>query len=125
MKLILALALLSLTQAANAQWVSKQKDGSYLIDTSVIGEGIKGFAGPTPVQITVKKEKIVSVVPLANQESPKYFKMATDGILPKYVGKTVKQALQEQPDAVTGATRSSNALKSTIRRGLREYQDNK
>lgn len=129
MKKILLLFLLvqSFNQPMQAQSMSlaitKQKDGTYIINTTMIGENIQGFGGPTPVKISVKNEKIVSVEVLDNDESPKYIRKVIQELLPKYTGLMVKDVMKKQPDGVTGATLSSTSIKRNISLGLQEYKN--
>lgn len=129
MKKILLLFLLvqSFNQPMQAQSMSlaitKQKDGTYIINTTMIGENIQGYGGPTPVKISVKNEKIVSVEVLDNDESPKYIRKVVQELLPKYKGLMVKDVMKKQPDGVTGATLSSTSIKRNISLGLQEYKN--
>lgn len=129
MKKILLLFLLvqSFNQPMQAQSMSlaitKQKDGTYIINTTMIGENIQGYGGPTPVKIIVKNEKIVSVEVLDNDESPKYIRKVVQELLPKYKGLMVKDVMKKQPDGVTGATLSSTSIKRNISLGLQEYKN--
>lgn len=126
MKRVLFIALLfTLAETASAQWVQKKKDGSYTVDTSVLCDNVNGYDGPTPVSITIKNDKIVSVVLLDNQETYKYVRKVEEQLLTKYVGLSVKEVLKNQPDGVTGATYSSKAVKKNIAVGLEEYLKNK
>lgn len=129
MKKILLLFLLvqSFNQPMQAQSMSlaitKQKDGTYIINTTMIGENIQGYGGPTPVKISVKNEKIASVEVLDNDESPKYIRKVVQELLPKYKGLMVKDVMKKQPDGVTGATLSSTSIKRNISLGLQEYKN--
>ena len=73
--------------------------------------------GPTPIEIRIKKDTIISITPLANEETPGYFNDAV-AILKKWIGLTPAKGLQIEVDAVSGATFSSNALIENVRAGL-------
>lgn len=124
-KKVLVAAFLSFALGANAQWVNKQKDGSYKINTSVLCENVDGYNGPTPVEVIVKNDKIVSVVLLDNDESPKYLRMVEQGLIPKYSGLSVKDVLKQQPDGLTGATYTSKAVKRNVKVALEQYLSEK
>ena len=100
--------------------LTREADGTYVINTTRIGYDFRGYRGPTPLQIRIKKNKIVSVTALRNYETPRYFAPVSEQLLPKYVGKTIREAKDCDVDVVTGATYSSNAVKENVRRGL-EY----
>lgn len=100
------------------QFVTRQSDGSLVINTTEAGRDIMGYAGNVPLKIVVKNGKIVSVEALKNKETPKYFKMASR-ILTKWNGLTVSQALNLKVDAVSGATYSSNAIIKNVQAGLK------
>ena len=72
------------------------------------------------MKIFIKQNKVVRVEALPNQETPKFFDRAK-AILTFWDGKAVSQAVKEAPDAVTGATLSSEALKKNVRVGLEHY----
>ena len=48
----------------------KQADGRYGVNTTTLTPNVKGFKGATPVEVYIKNNKVVKVVPLANHESP-------------------------------------------------------
>lgn len=102
------------------QTVTREADGTYVINTTRICFDFRGFRGPTPLEIRVKKNKIESVTALPNYETPRYFAPVKEQVLPQYVGKKVSEAQNMKVDGVTGATLSSNAVKENMRRGL-EY----
>ncbi len=106
--------------------VMTHKKGVYTIDTTTLSQDVNGYNGPTPLVITIKDNVIVSVKALENSETPRFFKHMVDGgILDKWNGKTVDEALNADVDAVAGATFSSNAVIENVRRGLRYYQEHK
>lgn len=97
---------------------------AYVITTENIGKKVSGYAGPTPLRITIEKNKIVKVEPLRNQDTPQYFKKAAT-LLKKYEGKTVDKALKMEVDGVTGATYSSRSLIKNMQLALEYYQKHK
>ncbi|NLZ20191.1 MAG: FMN-binding protein [Bacteroidales bacterium] len=97
------------------------KPKSFVVNTTKSGKSVMGFAGTTPVEITVTDGRIEKIVALPNKETPAYFKQVQDSpIFTKLLGKTVKEASEVQLDAVSGATFSSKAVIENIRLGLKE-----
>jgi len=112
--------------AANAQDVmKKEKDGTYIVNTTTLGQDIEGYNGPTPVEVHIKKNKIVKVVPLKTMDGPKYVAMVKKGMLTKYEGMNVKKGTVAEVDAVTGATFTSKAMQENIKRAVEYYKSHK
>ncbi len=113
--------------AAEAQQVMrKEKDGTYIVNTTTIANDVEGYAGPTPVEVYIKKNKIVKVVPLKTMDGPKYVAKVKNGMLPKYEGmKIEKKAPLPKVDGVTGATFTSDAMREHINRAIAYYQKHK
>jgi electron transport complex protein RnfG len=109
----------------DAPILTKNSDGSYLINTSGLCKDVKGYKDLVPVEITIKKDKVEKIELLKNNEGPKYVAMASKGIIDKFIGLKVKKATAAQADAVTGATFTSNALIANINAGLNYYLKNK
>lgn len=118
-----ALLLLSCT---SSDGVLTKKKGVYTVDTTTLSQDVKGYNGPTPVVITIQKDKIVKVEALENSETPGFFKRMTDGgMLERWDGMTVDEALSAKVDVVAGATYSSNAIAENVRLGLTYYKEHK
>lgn len=97
------------------------KSKTVVVNTTKSGKAVMGFAGTTPVEITVTDGKVEKVVALPNKETPEYFQKVLDSpIFTKLLGKTVQEASQVQLDAVSGATFSSKAVIENINIGLKE-----
>ena len=103
---------------------TKQQDDTVVINTSALCKDVRGYRDMTPVQIFIKKDKVVRVEALRNNEGPKYMDMARP-LLDKWNGQKVKQAQAQKVDAVTGATFTSNALIENVRQGLKYYAEKK
>lgn len=101
--------------------VISQVDGMTVINTSSLADDVEGYAGPTPLKIFIKKDKIEKIEPLRNLETPKYFALIKRDLLGKWNGLAVKKASQQQVDVITGATYSSEAVIENVRRGLDYY----
>lgn len=93
--------------------------GSVML-SSPYSDGIKGYAGPTPLLIALDKEgKILQVKILANRETPGFLKSVTNaGFFESWNGLTVDEALQKNVDAVSGATYSSKGIQNSLKARL-------
>lgn len=111
---------------ASAQGVMrKEKDGTYVVNTTTLAADVEGYNGPTPVEVYIRKNKIVKVVPLKSQEGPKYVAKVKKNMLPKYEQMNVKKGTVQDVDAVTGATFTSQAVQENIRRAVAYYKKHK
>ena len=123
-KILLTALLLAAFSFADAQDVmKKEKDGTYVVNTTTLAKDVEGYN--TPVEVYIKKNKIVKVVPLKSQEGPKYVAKVKKGMLPKYEGMNVKKGTVADVDAVTGATFTSEAIKENVKRAVAYYKKNK
>jgi electron transport complex protein RnfG len=125
-KILLTALLLAAFSFADAQDVmKKEKDGTYVVNTTTLAKDVEGYNGTTPIEVYIKKNKIVKVVPLKSQEGPKYVAKVKKGMLPKYEGMNVKKGTVADVDAVTGATFTSDAIKENVKRAVAYYKKNK
>ena len=103
-----------------------KEDGVYVVNTTTIGKNIEGYNGPTPLKIFIKKNKVVKIEFLRNQETPKHYAKVKQALQERWNGMKVKDAKTLQVDAVTGATYSSKAVIENVQLGLDYYlQHNK
>ena len=109
----------------NDNVMSKQSDGTYVVNTTTLAKDVKGFKGNTPLKIYIKSNKIVKIEPLTNRESPNYFAKVKQSLLNKWYGMKASKASTAQVDGVTGATFSSKAVKENVKRGAKYYLKNK
>jgi electron transport complex protein RnfG len=124
--LLLSVLMMNAVTAVNAQEVMvKEKDGTYIVNTTSLAQDVEGYNGPTPVEIHIQKNKIVKVVALKSAETPKYNARVKKDMLPKYEGMNVKQGTVADVDAVTGATFTSDAIKENVKRGVAYYKAHK
>ncbi len=93
--------------------------GSVLL-SSPYSDDIKGFNGPTPLQIALdEKGKIIEIRVLKNNETPNFLNRVLDaGFLESWNGLTVEEALNKEVDAVSGATYSSNGIQKSLKARL-------
>lgn len=109
--------------AVNSEPITRSSDTT-VVNTTEISKTVRGFKGATPVEIYIKKNKIVKVEALPNRETPQYFAKAK-ALLKQFEGKTVKKAAQMEVDGVSGATYSSRALIKNVQQGLNYYKSKK
>lgn len=125
-KTLLSVLLAVAFVTASAQDVMrKEKDGTYVVNTTTLAQDVEGYNGPIPVEVYIKKNKIVKVVPLKSQEGPKYVAKVKKDMLPKYEQMNVKKGTVQDVDAVTGATFTSQAVQENIRRAVAYYKKHK
>ena len=111
-KTLLSVLLAVAFVTASAQDVMrKEKDGTYIVNTTTLAQDVEGYNGPTPVEVHIKKNKIVKVVPLKSQEGPKYVAKVKKDMLPKYENVKIAKNKGAEVDGVTGATFTSDAIK--------------
>ena len=105
--------------------MTKEADGTYVVNTTSLCKDVKGYRSTTPLTIHIKNGKVVKIEALRNQETPKYFTRVKKELLSSWDGVKVNKAIKMNPDAVTGATMSSDAVKENVKRGLQYYESNK
>ncbi|MDD7272486.1 MAG: FMN-binding protein [Prevotella sp.] len=121
-----ALAIINATAifaADNDKVMQKLSDGTYVVNTTTLAADVRGFKGATPLEVHIKKDKIVKVAALKNKETPRYFSRVEKEMLPKYGKRKISKA--SEVDGVTGATFSSRAVKANVEAALKYYKANK
>ena len=125
-KVLLSMFLMAIAVASYADDVMrKEKDGTYVVNTTTLAKDVKGYMGATPVEVYIKKNKIVKVVMLKSQETPKYNARVKKNMLPLYEGGKITKKSTVDVDGVTGATFTSNAVKENVTRALQYYWQHK
>lgn len=125
-KLMMSMLLLTaFIQVYADDVMRKEKDGTYVVNTTTLAEDVKGYIESTPVEIYIKGNKIVKVVMLKNQETPKYNARVKKQMVPLYEGKKISKKSTVEVDGITGATFTSDAVKENVKRGLEYYWKHK
>ena len=122
---LLAMFLLCGLTAQADDVMKKEKDGTYIVNTTTLAQDVEGYNGTTPLEIHIKKNKIVKVVLLKSMETPKYNARIKKDMLPKYENQKLTKNKGVEVDGVTGATFTSDAVKENVRRGLEYYWKHK
>jgi electron transport complex protein RnfG len=122
---LVAAALVLVSAGKKGDTVMTKENGTYVVNTTTLTNDVEGYAGPVPVKVYIKKNKVEKVEVLPNKEGPKYMNNVKNKLLEAWNGLTVKEAKAKQVDAVTGATFTSKALIENVQRGLDYYQKNK
>jgi electron transport complex protein RnfG len=93
----------------------------YVVYSKPASDGIKGYAGETPVLIAFDGKKVITgVYLLQNRETPKFVKRVEDaGFFKSWNGLTVKKAVKKDVDVVSGATYTSNGVSQSVRAALK------
>ena len=102
-----------------------KEDGMFVINTTTLGKDVEGYAGPTPLKVYIKNNKVEKIEFLKTQETPKYYMKVKKALAEKWNGLKVKDASKQQVDAVTGATFSSEAVIKNVQLALDYYQSHK
>ena len=124
-KIILSIAVVCTLTATAQQVMKKEKDGTYVVNTTTLASDVEGYNGPTPVEVYIKKNKVVKVEMLKSQETPKYSVRVKKNMLPLYEGKKIVKGKPIEVDGVTGATFTSKAVKKNVNRAIDYYQKHK
>lgn len=90
-----------------------------VINTSTLCDA-QGFAGKTPLQVTITEGKISNIELLPNTETPHFLERAS-ALFDSWIGKTPAEVAEMQVDAVSGATYSSNALIANMNAAVETY----
>ena len=102
--------------------VIEKKGKVYTINTETLCNA-RGYHGNTPVKVTIKKDKIVSVEALPNRETPRFFENVNKYMIPKFRGIKLKD--YATVDCVSGATISSKAVRENMKAAYDYYTEHK
>ena len=102
---------------------SDNKEG-YLVSSALQADQFMGYNGSTPIFIYLDKNHKVQAVVASdkNDETPGFYRRATEGILDKWNGLKVKDAIAQKVDVVSGATYSSQSLIDNFRTSMAVYE---
>lgn len=125
-KLLATILILSAaaTVLAADKVIRKQNNGTFVVNTSTIAKDVRGYNGPTPLEIHIKDDRIVKIIILSNNETKNYFERVKKNLMSKWIGMKVNKVLSTDIDAVTGATYTSDAVTGNMKRALEYYKKN-
>lgn len=91
---------------------AQKKVLGYAVYSKPASNGIKGYAGETPLLVALNpKERVQKVVLLDNNETPNFLQLVIDsGLLDSWNGMKLKRARKHEVDVVSGATYSSRSI---------------
>lgn len=103
-KLLAIMIILSAaaTVLATDKVIRKQNNGTFVVNTSTIAKDVKGYNGPTPLEIHIKDDRIVKIIILTNSETRNYFERVKKDLISQWLGMKVNKALSTDIDGVTG-----------------------
>lgn len=89
----------------------------YVAYSKPASNGIRGYAGETPLMITFNAQKrITSVKMLQNNETPGFVnRVVSAGFFDRWNGLTISEAKKKEVDAVAGATYTSEGVKKSLK----------
>lgn len=89
----------------------------YVAYSKPASNGIRGYAGETPLMVTFDAQKrITSVKLLQNSETPGYVNhVVSSGFFNRWNGLTISEAKKKEVDAVAGATYTSEGVKKSLK----------
>lgn len=120
-----ALELTAQGRRSTSTAMTRESDGTYIVNTTTLAKDVRGYRGNTPLKIYIKKDKVVKVEALPNKETPSFFAKVRAQLLSKWDGMKTKKASTAKVDGATGATYSSKAVKENVKRGVNYYMNNK
>lgn len=122
---VAAAAVTVLSASTDNGVMTRQTDGTYVVNTTTLGSKVRGFRGATPLKVYIKNDKVVKVEALANGETPQLFNKVKTSLLDRWNGMTAARAEKAQVDGATGATYSSKAVKENVRLAVAYYLKHK
>lgn len=105
-------------------YLPKDSAGIMIFNSTEIAKDISGFGGPVPLKMYISEEKVLRIELLSNAETPEFLKeVINTGLLSKWDGVRLTDIGSEKVDAVSGATMTSSAIISTVKRVADIAQD--
>jgi len=111
-------------------WTIKNKKnqsiGTVLATAQFAGD-IYGYGGNIPMYVFLDDaDKITHIQLLENNEAPTFLKrVIAKGVVSQWIGKEAAELATFKPDAVTGATLSSNAINQSVTTSMNHYAGEK
>ncbi len=99
------------------QDISFKEGGITIVNTSLLGKDVYGYANQVPLLIFIKDNKIINIKALQNDETPSFFKRASK-LFTKWIGLGTQEAKNLKVDVVSGATFTSDAIIQNVHLAL-------
>ncbi len=97
--------------------------GRLYLELAPESEKTTGYNGPIEVALAVRGDRTVGVLIGKNRETPGFMRhVVRRGLLKQWNGATLSEVGDRPVDAVTGATMSSNAIITDVRRLAADHQ---
>ncbi|MGL5014787.1 MAG: 4Fe-4S binding protein [Bacteroidales bacterium] len=92
----------------------------YGVESAPYSDEFIGYAGPTPILIGLDKDRVITGVEILPNDETRSFvrRVKRDGLFDSWNGLTIEQAIAQDVDAVSGATMTSDAVVSSLRKRL-------
>ena len=101
---------------------AKKNQIGYVVYSKPASDGIKGYAGETPLMVALDmKDRVIGITLLENSETPGYLnKVLQSGLLKSWDGMKARKAAKKKVDTVSGATYSSRSIIETLQAALKQ-----
>ncbi|GAF05888.1 4Fe-4S binding protein [Saccharicrinis fermentans] len=123
----LGLENMQLEEDSKGIWrIKNSSENERVVNTLAFSKGIYGFGGPIPMYLYLDKSNTIKQIVLGeNSETPDFLaSVLQDGIVSQWLGKNTEKMSNIMPDALSGATMTSNAINFSIQKTL-DVVDNK
>ncbi len=99
----------------------------YAVITSPYADDVIGYSGPTPLLICIDaRERIQSVTLLTHFETPGLIEiLEQEGFFETWNGRSWASAIEQDVDAISGATTSCQGIVGTLKKRLNMMKDPK
>ena len=95
----------------SVEFKSEDDNGNIVLNSKAVVKGVYGYGGELPLKIFIADKKITKVELEPNSETPSFLnRVLKTGLLEKWNGLTLKEAVALELDGVSGATYSSIAI---------------
>lgn len=113
----LGLHRVKLQKVSSGVWsVVDSPEKEIVVHSQRYSKGIYGFSGPIPMYIHLDSDKrIQNILLMDNDETPEFLdNIKSKGIISQWIGKDYDSLSTFKPDALSGATLTSNAINQSL-----------
>lgn len=111
----------ALQEKSRGVWTfGESAESGSIINTLAFSKGIYGFAGPVPMFLLLDENmQIQQIILDENNETPDFLKsIKEDGVIDQWLNKSPSEIMELKPDAISGATLTSNAINRSIQASI-------